>query len=88
VIRVVLLLLLLFGIALAARLALGFVRGVLAILNPPGRSARSAPRELGEPQEMVRDPVCGAWIDRRIARGGLYCSDACRRVSESRAGRS
>jgi hypothetical protein len=88
VIRVVLLVLLLFAIAVVLRLMLGFARGVLAILCPPGRSARPAPRQLGEPQEMVRDPVCGAWIDRRIARGGLYCSDDCRRSAESRAGES
>jgi len=42
--------------------------------------------------EMVRDPVCGTWIDRSIAlsghRGGAIvpvCSEECRRVLE-RAG--
>ena len=42
--------------------------------------------------EMVRDPVCGTWIDRSIAltgsRGGVavpVCSDECRRALE-RAG--
>jgi hypothetical protein len=41
-------------------------------------------------QEMVRDPVCGIWIDRRIAmsgrRGGEWlpvCSEKCRKVLES-----
>ncbi len=42
--------------------------------------------------EMVRDPVCGTWVDRSIAlsgrRGGAVvpvCSEECRRVLE-RAG--
>lgn len=40
--------------------------------------------------EMVRDPVCGTWIDRRLAlsghRGGepiAVCSEKCRRALES-----
>ena len=39
---------------------------------------------------MVRDPVCGTWIDRRLAlpaqRGGeavAVCSEKCRRALEA-----
>lgn len=46
----------------------------------------SGPREA----EMIRDPVCGTWIDRRLAvfgqRGGEavpVCSDSCRRRLEA-----
>jgi hypothetical protein len=49
---------------------------------------RSAPRALEG--EMVRDPVCGTWLDRRLAvaarRGAetvSVCSAACRRRLEA-----
>jgi hypothetical protein len=52
---------------------------------PTGR--RSAGAAEGE---MIRDPVCGTWIDRRLAvfgrRGGEtvpVCSDSCRRRLEA-----
>ena len=57
----------------------------------------AGPRPAGGPPavrqaEMVRDPVCGTWIDRSIAlpahRGGSIvpvCSEECRRTLE-RAG--
>ncbi len=42
--------------------------------------------------EMVRDPVCGVWIDRRlameaVARGGTVpvCSEACRAALQRKA---
>jgi hypothetical protein len=42
--------------------------------------------------EMVRDPVCGVWIDRRlameaVARSGTVpvCSEACRTALQKRA---
>ena len=50
--------------------------------------SRSAPR----PREgdLVRDPVCGTWIDRRMALRGRsggavvpVCSEKCRRLLES-----
>jgi hypothetical protein len=51
-----------------------------------GRGAAPGPREA----EMIRDPVCGTWIDRRLAvfgrRGGEavpVCSDDCRRRLEA-----
>lgn len=41
--------------------------------------------------EMVRDPICGTWIDRRLALAGTrsgitvpVCSEKCRRALESR----
>lgn len=41
--------------------------------------------------EMVRDPVCGVWIDRRLAIGAgseagavAVCSEECRRAVEQR----
>ncbi len=51
-----------------------------------GRRASSPPRE----GDMVRDPVCGTWIDRRLAlparRGDEtipVCSESCRRSLEA-----
>ena len=39
---------------------------------------------------MVRDPVCGTWIDRRLALAGMragrsvpVCSEKCRRALEA-----
>ncbi len=55
-------------------------------------AARSGPPGQGTPieGEMVRDPVCGTWVDRRIAiavrRGDEWlpvCSEKCRRKLES-----
>lgn len=53
-----------------------------AFLRQPGsRGARPLPRD----GEMVRDPVCGTWVDRRLAVMGqrdgqpvAVCSDQCR----------
>ena len=49
------------------------------------RGARGAPEA-----EMIRDPVCGTWIDRRLAVFGRrgnetvpVCSDGCRRRLEA-----
>jgi len=55
---------------------------------PPRRRSTAGPEE----QEMVRDPVCGAWIDRRLAvaarRGAeavAVCSEKCRTKLEAPA---
>lgn len=50
-------------------------------------------RNSSEPpvdSEMVRDPVCGTWVDRRIALAGRQgdrwlpvCSEKCRRTLET-----
>ncbi len=50
-------------------------------------AARRSPPKVGE---MARDPVCGAWFDRRLAvtgrRGATaveVCSEGCRRRLEA-----
>ena len=57
---------------------------------PPTRRSAPGPSE----QEMVRDPVCGTWIDRRLAlpaktgaREVAVCSERCRRELEAAASR-
>jgi hypothetical protein len=54
---------------------------------PGGGQRRAAPLE----GEMVRDPICGTWIDRRLAlptRQGAemvpVCSEKCRKLLEAR----
>lgn len=58
-----------------------------AFLGRPGRAgaAGALPRD----GEMVRDPVCGTWIDRRLAIAGRrgaewlpVCSEKCRQKLE------
>jgi len=77
--KVVLVLVLVFCVLLVLRV----LRLLLArLFGPPGRRpARSWPVE----GDMVRDPVCGVWIDRRLAlpagpdqSGPAVCSEACR----------
>lgn len=66
-----------------------FLRAFLQDTRPGGTVSRPpAVREA----EMVRDPVCGTWIDRSIALSGRQgneivpvCSEECRRALE-RAG--
>ena len=78
--RIALVLLLLF----LALLALRVLRFVIDRARGSGRESRPAL------QEMVRDPICGIWIDRRIAisgrRAGQWlpvCSEKCRKALES-----
>lgn len=66
---------------LAALLALRLLRVFFSALAGPSRGRESRP----EGEEMVQDPVCGTWIDRRLAlagrRGGEWipvCSEKCR----------
>lgn len=70
-----------------------FVLGLLRIARILLASRRSGRRASARPveNEMVRDPVCGTWIDRRLAlagtRGGEavpVCSERCRRTLEAR----
>ena len=67
-------------------------RRVRAGAPATGGGAGEAPRGAGgAPQaEMIRDPVCGTWIDRRLAVFGRrgnetvpVCSDGCRRRLEA-----
>ncbi len=63
-----------------------------AFLNDASRPAGGTRVPAAREAEMVRDPVCGTWIDRSIAvpgrQGGRVvpvCSEECRRALE-RAG--
>jgi YHS domain-containing protein len=84
--RVVLLVFALFMLLVVLRGLRIFFNAVRSAGNVAGGVRRPAPRE----QEMVRDPVCGTWIDRRLAltveRGGetvAVCSPECRRSLEA-----
>lgn len=66
--------------------------GILKVLRLFLVGASGARRGAPGPREaeMIRDPVCGTWIDRRLAvlgrRGGEavpVCSDSCRRRLEA-----
>lgn len=79
-----------FAIVLVAIfLFLGIVKALRLLLV--GASASARRKTGGAPEaEMIRDPVCGTWIDRRLAvfgrRGGEtvpVCSDTCRRTLEA-----
>lgn len=70
------------------------ILAILRIARPlllAGR-AKYTGRSSAQPieAEMVRDPVCGTWIDRRLAVSGRrgaetvpVCSEQCRRRLES-----
>lgn len=82
--RVVFFLLLLFAILLVLRL----LRRLLAAFGATGIRRAAPPREVAG--EMVRDPVCGTWVDRRLAlsagRGRAavaVCSEKCRDAVEA-----
>ncbi len=84
--RVVLLLFALFMLLTVLRGLRIFFNAVRSAGRGAGGTRPPAPRE----QEMVRDPVCGTWIDRRLAlsvqRGGetvAVCSAECRRSLEA-----
>jgi YHS domain-containing protein len=69
-------------------LVLGILRAARILFS--GARARRPPGPGRIESEMVRDPVCGTWIDRRLAlsshRGGepiAVCSEKCRRALES-----
>ena len=77
--KVVLFLVLLFCVLLVLRALRLFLAGLFGPSR--GRPARAWPVE----GDMVRDPVCGVWIDRRLAlpagpdqSGPAVCSEACR----------
>ncbi len=61
-----------------------------AFLRTP-RETKSPRRGAPRDEEMVRDPVCGTWVDRRLALSGkrgsetvAVCSEACRKSLEAR----
>ena len=76
--KVVLFLVLLFAVLLILRA----VRLFLAALLRPARRRRNPPVPVEG--DMVKDPVCGVWIDRRLSLpagtgDAAVCSEACRR---------
>ncbi len=77
--KVVLFLVLLFAVLLVLRAARLFLA---ALFGPPRRRPNPPAPIAGD---MVRDPVCGLWIDRRLALAvgtgegaPAVCSEACR----------
>jgi hypothetical protein len=63
-----------------------FLAAVLQRPRPGGEFRRGATRD----GEMVRDPVCGTWIDRSLALPGRrgsesvpVCSEECRKALEA-----
>ena len=76
-------------VLVAVFILLGIVKALRLIFG--GGSAAARRKTRGAPEaEMIRDPVCGTWIDRRLAvfgrRGGEtvpVCSDTCRRTLEA-----
>ena len=77
-----------FGILKVLRL---FLSGGAAAKRRGAGEAPTGRRSAGTSEaEMIRDPVCGTWIDRRLAvfgrRGGEtvpVCSDGCRQRLEA-----
>lgn len=64
--------------------------GLLRIARPLFEKWRSKSAAGPSEADLVRDPVCGTWIDRRIALSGQsggeavpVCSEKCRRLLES-----
>ena len=85
--RLILFVLVLFFLLTVLRGLRIFFRAVFPRSEMPS-PPRAAPRALEG--EMVRDPVCGTWLDRRLAvaarRGAetvSVCSENCRRQLEA-----
>ena len=64
--------------------------GLVRLARPSFEKWRSKSSARPRVAELVRDPVCGTWIDRRIALSGSsggeavpVCSEKCRRLLES-----
>ena len=79
-------------LAFAVFLFLTVLRGLriflAAVLSRPG--AGEGRRGGTRDGEMVRDPVCGTWVDRSLALPGKrgsetvpVCSEACRKLLEA-----
>jgi hypothetical protein len=84
--KVVLLVFALFMLLTVLRGLRIFFNAVRRSSSPGARTRTSVPRE----EDMVRDPVCGTWLDRRLAlpaRSGVstvaVCSEECRRRLEA-----
>lgn len=75
--------------------ALLFLARVLRLLILAFRTPAGGRSSGSDHQEMVRDPVCGTWIDRRLAIAGRrgtdwvpVCSEKCRTLLEAPASRA
>lgn len=86
--RVALFLFLVFALLFLWRVLRGVRAAVAAFLGAPAGSRGPSP---ALEEEMVRDPVCGAWVDRRLALAGRrgkewlpVCSEKCRGELEAR----
>ncbi|HEY3204426.1 MAG TPA: hypothetical protein VGL03_12280 [Thermoanaerobaculia bacterium] len=82
--------LLLFAVFLFLVVLRGLRIFLAAVLGRPGSRAGVRPGGTRE-EEMVRDPVCGTWIDRRLALSGrrgeeivAVCSPECRKALEAK----
>lgn len=83
------LVLLVFAVFLFLTVLRGLRFFLTAVLRRPG--TRGAARPGGTLDgEMVRDPVCGTWVDRRLALSGKrgfetvpVCSETCRKALEA-----
>ena len=80
--------LVLFAVFLLLTVLRGLRIFLAAFLRQPGSTA--ARPGVAKAGEMIRDPVCGTWIDRRLAvlgrRGGEMvpvCSEQCRVALEA-----
>lgn len=76
-------------VVVAVFVFLGILK-VLRLFFYGGAAARRRGTTRTPEAEMIRDPVCGTWIDRRLAvfgrRGGEtvpVCSDGCRQRLEA-----
>jgi hypothetical protein len=84
------LVLVLFAVFLLLTVLRGLRIFLAAFLRQPGTGgARPGVAKAGE---MIRDPVCGTWIDRRLAVAGRrgeemvpVCSEQCRAALEAQA---
>jgi len=84
--RVALVVFLVFAVLLLLRALRLASAAVAAFFGPPDGSRGPSPAIEGE---MVRDPVCGTWIDRRLALAAKssgewvpVCSEKCRAAAE------
>ena len=81
--RIALLIFLVFAVLLVLRVLRVFASGAFP------RSGAGKPPGAIEGEEMVRDPICGTWIDRRLALAAKsagewvpVCSEKCRELAE------
>lgn len=81
--------LLVFAVFLFLTVLRGLRIFLTAVLRRPGAGGTARRGETLD-GEMVRDPVCGTWVDRRLALPGKrgsetvpVCSETCRKALEA-----